>query len=189
MKRLCSKLKDRHGVTLTEMLATLLIMLLVTSIAATGIPAAKAAYDRAVDAANAQVLLSMTVTELRKELGLASGVPDGYAGTELTYTSGTNGGQSRILVMEDEDSLERIYIQEMRELKKDDDSAVMDPRPLVSIGSDDKTKKLHVVFGQEGGDAPVSYSDGVFTIRNLQVMKDAQVLAKLDELTIRTINK
>ena len=183
MKRLCRKLRQRHGLTLAEMLATVLILVLAASIAATGIPAAKAAYDRSVDAANAQALLSMTVTELRKELGLASGVAIGDTGTEITYTSGTNGGENRILILKDEDGLERICIQEMRELRNDDDSAVMAPRPLVSIGSDDKTRKLHVVF-QQG-----SYSDGVFTIRNLQVLKDTQVLAKLDALTIRTINK
>ena len=52
------KLNNEDGFTLAETLMTVLIMLLVSSVIAAGIPAAAKAYRKAVDAANAQVLLS-----------------------------------------------------------------------------------------------------------------------------------
>ena len=55
--RFKSKLKNRNGTTLTELLAALLIMLMVTSIVAGGLPAAVRAYRKVVDTANAQILM------------------------------------------------------------------------------------------------------------------------------------
>lgn len=82
--RFKSKLKNRNGTTLTELLAALLIMLMVTSIVAGGLPAAVRAYRKVVDTANAQILMSTTTNALRNELGLASKVQTN--GTTITYT-------------------------------------------------------------------------------------------------------
>lgn len=185
MKRLLyKKLNNRRGLTLVELLATVLILLLATSIAATGIPSAKAAYDKAVDASNAQVLLSITVTELRRELGLASKIPnqDFIAdSTKVDYISGKNGGQSQIRTIE-KDGVSRIYIQEMRDFlpdaDKNDSSKFV---PLVSIGNDDS--KLSATYEK------VSFSNGAFIVSNLEVKKNGNTLAKLDTLTIHTINE
>ena len=101
------KLKNNKGFTLAEVLAALLILLLMTAIVAAGIPVAARVYTKAVDAANAQVLLSTTVTELRYMLSKASEITvegnvikfsdDTYgkmqiansSGIELTYANGT----------------------------------------------------------------------------------------------------
>lgn len=63
--------RTRAGFSLTEMLATILIMALVGSIAVNAIPAARTAYLAATDAANAQTLVSTTATQLRSLLSVA----------------------------------------------------------------------------------------------------------------------
>ena len=68
------KLKRESGFTLAETLMAVLILLMVSAVVATGIPAAANAYNKAVDAANAHVLLSTMVTALRDELGMAKEV-------------------------------------------------------------------------------------------------------------------
>ena len=65
--------RDRRGFTLAETLLALLILLLATAVTATGLPVAIRAYHDVVDAANAEVLLSTTMTALRDELGSAEG--------------------------------------------------------------------------------------------------------------------
>ena len=79
-----SKIKNQNGTTLTELLAALIIMLLVTSIVVGGLPAAIRCYRKVVDTANAQVLMSTTANALRNELGLAEKIK--IDGTTINYT-------------------------------------------------------------------------------------------------------
>ena len=65
------KIRDAHGFTLAETLLAVLILLMVSGIVAAGIPVAKKAYEKVVLAADAQLLLSTTVAELRDEIGTA----------------------------------------------------------------------------------------------------------------------
>ncbi|MBR3313809.1 MAG: prepilin-type N-terminal cleavage/methylation domain-containing protein [Atopobiaceae bacterium] len=62
------------GFTLTEMLVTTLILGLVSTLMATGIPVAIDTYHKTVNSSNAQSALSTTVAVLRKELGSATDV-------------------------------------------------------------------------------------------------------------------
>ena len=59
------------GFTLTEMLVTLLIMVLASTLLATGVPVAIDTYQKTVNSANAQVAMSTTITVLRSEYGLS----------------------------------------------------------------------------------------------------------------------
>ena len=97
------RIKKQKGFTLAETLLAVLIMSLVAVILATGMPAAKSAYERVVDAANAQVLLSTTVQALRDELGTARDVkpvPASGGGTsdytKISYFSADRGSRSEI---------------------------------------------------------------------------------------------
>ena len=74
MKIVMRKLKNKSGVSLAEMLITILILLMVSSVVAGGVPVAVRAYQNAVDAANAYSLLSTTVNALRSEFSTAWGV-------------------------------------------------------------------------------------------------------------------
>lgn len=64
--------RGKGGFTLTEMLVTMLILVLASSLLATGIPVAIDTYQKTVKSANAQAALSTTATALRRELSLAS---------------------------------------------------------------------------------------------------------------------
>lgn len=73
--KLLKKLRtDRSGFTLGEVMACMLILLLITAVVAGALPAATSAYYDTVDSANAQVLLSTTISALRDELGTAGQV-------------------------------------------------------------------------------------------------------------------
>ena len=91
----------QKGFTLAETLMALLIVLMVSSIVATGIPAARNAYEKITVAANAQVLLSTTVTTLREELGTAREATVSDDGSEISYYSARTDGRSRIYKGED----------------------------------------------------------------------------------------
>lgn len=81
--------RGQAGFSLTEMLATMLIMVMVTTMVVTGMPAARDAYLKTVNASNAQVALSTTLTALRSELGTASKKPNPVvSGNSLYYLSG-----------------------------------------------------------------------------------------------------
>lgn len=91
------KCNSQKGFTLSEVMISMLIILMVTAIVAQGIPLAQRAYVKVVDSANAQVLLSNTTTVLRDELGTASKIePFNTDTTDITYYSGKNGMSRRI---------------------------------------------------------------------------------------------
>ncbi len=81
--------RRRAGFTLTEMLMTTLILLMVTAIVAAGIPVAVNAYQKVLNAANAQLLLSTTISRLQEELSTAVEVwtDTESSGTTVTYYS------------------------------------------------------------------------------------------------------
>lgn len=60
------------GFSLTEMLATMLILVLASTLMATGIPAAIDVYHKIVKTSNAQLALSTTLAAMRSEIGMAS---------------------------------------------------------------------------------------------------------------------
>ena len=66
------RLRSKRGFTLAELMIAMLILSMVTAVAAGGIPVAINAYTKVVETANAQMLLSTTMTKLREELGTAS---------------------------------------------------------------------------------------------------------------------
>ena len=71
MRRLFARMRDRRGFTILELLATILILLMVSGIMSAGIPVAAHAYKRVVYTANAQILLSTAMSSLRYELSSA----------------------------------------------------------------------------------------------------------------------
>ena len=65
------KMKSQAGFTLAETLLAVLILLLVSTIVATGMPVARTAYEKVVLTSNAETLLATAVSALRNELGTA----------------------------------------------------------------------------------------------------------------------
>ncbi len=82
------KLNNKHGFSLTELLVAVLILGMVSSVVAGGIPVAKDAYEKVTLSANAQVMLSTTISALRNELCTASDVKIGSI-TNGTFAEGS----------------------------------------------------------------------------------------------------
>ena len=95
MRKTRKKLKKCAGMSLAETLMAMLILLLVSSVIAAGIPAAANAYRKAVDAANAYALLSETVNALRSEFSTAWGVQK-INDTDVVYYSSKTGAKTKL---------------------------------------------------------------------------------------------
>ena len=157
------------GFTLSETLVAVIILLLVTSTVALGIPVAVNAYEKLVTNANAQVLLSTTMTCLRDEIGTANDLS--YDGTTLNYTS-SNGSKSRIYLAGGE---EGIYLKEYIGIS---DSADFD-HPLVSREA--ANKNLYMTYTVE------SYRDGVLKLKDLAVKKGETTVVSVEYFEIRVL--
>ena len=94
--RIIAKIKNRAAFSLTELLAAILILGMVSTVVAGGIPVARDAYNKITVSANAQVLLSTTISALRGQLGAATIDKDVDAGDTLVFFSGKNGSSSKI---------------------------------------------------------------------------------------------
>lgn len=94
MKNMMKKLKKNTGFTLAETLMTVLILVMVAGVVAGGVPAAVRAYSKAVEAANAEVLLSTTVNALRSKLSTASDVD--VKDNAVTYIDSDTGALAKL---------------------------------------------------------------------------------------------
>jgi len=181
------KLNSNRGFTLAETLLAVLILLLVSTIVATGMPAAKNAYEKIIVAANAQVLLSTSATALRDELGTAWDVKVEDDKKTVTYNSSDTGGKSKIFLNSEDQN--KIYIQEY--VKNDyfntvDGTSVGEKRRLVS----DKAANGDLVITYESikkdsETAPTSVVITGLVVKN----KEDREMAKLDaDLTISVLS-
>ena len=183
-ERIRRKLHTCQGFTLAETLLAVLIMLLVSTIVATGIPAAKNAYEKVVLASNAQVLLSTTISTLRNELGTAMDVetPDNEAGENkhsvITYYNASRGAFSKLYV-ESKDN--KIMFQ--RYFSKDGMGTTQTDSQLIS--SKTATGDLYVTYSN------VEKTGTIVTFYGLSVKRGSGTdsLASRDELSIRVISE
>lgn len=176
-----------QGFTLTEMLVTMLILALASTLMATGIPVAIDTYHRTVNSANAQVALSTTATVLRTELGTATKVVSEKSdGSGKIFYKGSDGLWASI----DKDTkysrglVKKYYMgslgidDDVSELKPCDDDA-LPPEPLIT--DEAITSGLSVTFDS------AKREGGYVTFEGLEV-KDAQghSLASIDAYNVMT---
>lgn len=184
-ERIARKLNSNKAFTLAETLLAVLILLMVSTIVATGIPVARNAYEKVVLASNAEVLLSTTISTLRNELGTAMNVdiPGGTTdsnvktGTEVSYYNSARGSSSKI-------SMESggTDIQFQRYYSAEGLSKGSDPVNLISDKT--ATNNLHVTFGT----VKYNQNTGIVTFSDLAVKRDSTTFASRDELSIRVIS-
>ena len=170
------KLKSRAGFTLAEALVTVLILLMVTAVVAAGIPAAKNAYEKVVRSANAEVLLSTSVSELRKNLVTAQSVD--AENRELTFYSGD--GEINKKIYPDLENNGVLMVQEYIGFEKDVQEVT---RQLVTDAA--STRDLYVTYED------VSCEGSLVTVTGLSVYRKSQEgaapLTSIDTLYIRVI--
>lgn len=190
-KKLADKL-NKSGFSLAEMLIAILIVLMVSSIVAAGVPAAARALTRIVDASNAHVLLTMTMTELRDELSTASAntieVKTDEKGKPriITYEA-ADGTNSLIKVVDTDDTPPEevgIYIQQYIGYYDKDVEDPPDHPPRLLVSKAAANKNLHAVYDS------LDYTNGVVTVNKLQIFKDTAntPIAEIENYQIRVIS-
>ena len=170
--------KREAGFTFAEMLVALLILLMVSSIVAVGIPVASNAYRKVVDSGNAQVLLSTTISALRNELQFAGEAKASDDKKSVAYVTADAGIESKIGHPEGEEA-PGLWLRQY----KNNGGGYGAKRLLVS----DKAAgdNLYLTFDT------VEYSDGVFTFTGLNVYKVGTTepsLASASSVTIRVLS-
>ncbi len=166
--RFADKLRSCSGFSFAEMLAAMVILLLVSGIVARGIPVASDVYMKVVDSANAETLLSTTMTCLRDEFDLAHDIE--INGSEITYTSALG----RMYNLKNTD--QGIHVAD---ITNEDEEGLYD-RLLVSASA--RTSKLHAAYDS------VSVSEGIVTFTNLSVFREGTEITGIPEFRIRVIN-
>lgn len=166
-----------------EMLLAMLILTMATSVLAGGLPVAVDAYRKVVDYANAQALLTTTMTRLRDELGTGRDIKIQDGVKTIEYIN-TYGNRLCVYSVQDDDSEEKGLFLEYTIPRPAEDpggeaSTEIIQFPLVSNGT--APKNLHADYDS------VNYTDGVLTINNLHVMKSAETLASVNEFKIRVL--
>lgn len=195
------KLKKASGFTLAETLMTVLILLMVSTVVATGIPAAVNAYAKAVDAANAHALLSTTINALRDEFSTAWDMKcpektEGVKNKIVSYYSSDTGARTKLYIgkAKDTDTEETIMVQDYLAFDTDpfkDDAAVQNsevnkPHTLVSTSA--VTKNMKVSY--DSVELIDNADNAVVIFKDLKVTstKNNTVIAKIDELNIRLLS-
>lgn len=184
-----NRIRSTAAFTLAEALIAVIILLLVTSIVAAGVPAAIRAYDNVVTASNAEVLLSTTMSALRNELCTAKDVKPSSSKTALSYYNVAFGTQSEISKA-GSGSGEPLGTIMYRRYAPDTiiDDVMTDtttPKRLISKEASDKDKGLYVTY------RTVDYSDGVVTFTDLTVKKKngSDTPAKRTAYSIRVLSE
>ena len=193
MNSLIRRFLNKSGFTLAETLMAILILLLVSSVIAAGIPAAVSAYTKAVDAASAHTLLSTTVNALRNELSAAWSVEP--KNNTLYYYKTSTGAKTKLYNGTDDSDTPTIWVQDYvsYDLSDDTQKRTDENRTLHKLvsekktASDSKGKKLGITYDSVNFLSDESKDCLVFT--NVQVKKgDNTVLAQIESLSIHLLN-
>ena len=189
MKR-THKLRNQRGFSLAETLLAVLILLLVSTIVATGMPVAVNVYEKTVLSANAQSLLSTTVSALRDELGTAWNVEvEGNTGTYYSADTGNrselkmDGGTITLTEFLSIDLLKPTVNAEEGEGERGSSNSIERMRTLIPNAT--LTRDLDISYQS------VTYSNGVVVFTNLQVTpkgKSGSVVAKMNSLRIKVVS-
>lgn len=180
--KLRQKLKSQMGFTLAETLLAVLILLLVSTIVANGIPAATKAYQKTVLAANAQSLMSTTVAALRDELGTAWDVT--VAGNEITYYSADTGNRTTLK----KDGTGAIIITEYISTDGLNVNATSTGNERQLTPKETLTQDLTITYDTVTDQSTDDSKVVVFKGLKVTPKGDSeQVIAQMDSLTIRVI--
>lgn len=164
--------RDRRGFTLAETLLAVMILLMVSSIVATGIPVAKNVYEKVVLSANSETTLSTAVMALRNELGTARDISkinvNGQQG--LLYFRSETGYYSIIYNDPDEGIILKKGVTDQG---AEIENVTIQPERLIR---ENTATKYQVRFGSIDYEKP----DSQVIVKNLQVVKNGSVLAEID---------
>ena len=178
------KAKAKRGFTLAETLLAVLILLLVSTIVATGIPAAKSAYEKVVLASNAEVLLSTSISSLRNELGTAKIISTDSSNKYIVYENNARGVPSRLYLAPVDST--KVGGPDTIWIKPEDGSLVADDTPIRLVSKKASTADLYVTYEK------VTYnsSTNIIQFKNLTVNRESgsEPLIEREFFSIRNIS-
>lgn len=180
MKKALLKLRIKTGFSLAE---TLVAVAILAIISASALPAAMRVYQNAVDAANAQVLLTTTVNALRSELATAVEVDGDTADTTaIKYKSSGVDHGSKIYVDSSTKSIMLEQYGSVGEKWLEGDSLIIRAaRPLISPSMGQTTRSgdeyMKVTYNK------ASVQNGYIKIDGLHVERDDKTIAEIPEET------
>ena len=179
------KLNSRAGFTLAETLLAVLILLLVSTIVATGMPVARTAYEKVVLTSNAETLLTTAVSALRNELGTAWKVESTANG--VTYFSASTGARAELSIDSKTHTITLLDYAAATDLdallgeKEEQNKATTTARDLVFQSDIDRLGKLSL----KAGSITLDKSAKTVSISGLKVFSASNAeLASLDSLVI-----
>ncbi len=154
-----NKNRSTAGFTFAELMITMLILMLVTLLLASGLPVAVNAYSKVIDHANAQLLLSTTVTRLQEELSTAVEVwTDGTAdGNVRIFSHAVNGFK----ITQTSDAT--THALQLAYTKRNNDPIQTIPLITKETSQDTGKNAFFVEYGS------IRFNNGVFTISDLEV--------------------
>lgn len=165
-------MNNHRGFSIAELLVAILILSLVSTVVAGGIPVARDAYEKITLSANAQTMLSTAISALRNELCTASDVSVENDKITLRYYSSSIQNYSVITIASDSNNQD--YTGRSVVIQQYADSSSPASSFLVSASAGDN--ELYVRYDS------VSYDEttGIITFVNLRVVdEDDTVRAKL----------
>ena len=176
--KIAEKLKDRSAFTIAETLIAIIILMLVSTLVAAGIPSARRAYEGVVKAADAELLLSTTISTLRNELSTAKDI--NIESNTIKYYNGATGAYSKISKNTGDSGKGEIQYQKFatEEGLSEEASAVV---PLITQQA--STEDLYVTYGS------AVYADGIVTFSDIYVRDNSKKdVTGQDEIKIRIIS-
>ena len=184
-----NKIRSRRAFSIAEVLVAMLILLMVSSIVAAGIPAARSAYENVVITSNAEVLLSTTISALRNELGTAKDIENSDNQKSLKYYNEAYGTVSQISV----DSTTGRIMLKMNAgtmfggTESVDALGVSGGSEIQLVSDSASNKNLYATF------STISYDDntGIVTITGIKIKRQddnsAMPYAERETVSIRVI--
>ena len=173
------KLNIKKGFTIAEMLVAIIILLMVSSIVAAGIPVAREAYEKIVLTSNAEVLMSTAITALRNELGTAKDIE--ADGSQIVYYNSARGSTSKIFTEDSDIKIQRYFSNTGLSQNSNKVNLLMH---LAEGVKNDDLSNFHVVF------SGISYDEenGVIKVTDLTVYHKTRSLLKRN-ISIRVISQ
>lgn len=173
----------KAGFTLAETLLAMMLLLISSALLVAGLPAAFNAYKKVTLTAEANVLISTTMTELRDKLAFAEDVT--IAGKNITFTS--NNGRKYTLGFNDDQA--GLYLLDSSDNDYNPGEAgtyVKDSQLLVS--DEAAVRELCVDYDSVGLDGNVlSFKDlNVYLKSETNRTKD-KALVKIDDFKVRLL--
>ena len=186
LRQIKQKTKDHSAFTIAETLVAILILLMVSSVVAAGIPAARNAYENVEMTANAELLLSSTISTLRNELSLAKDVKI----KDITVTEGESDNDYS-------DAIEYVspYTGSGSQIYKHSDGVIMFNRYAntdMSIASGKPERliapELSTKVGLEITYKSVSKKNGYILFEDLEVTNGIRILTSRSKVSIRIVS-